>query len=60
MLVALQRRSAFGVTRPRKKTRDDPSVSLVLLSELRVNVSLDVPEMVVDAAESVLTFMLST
>lgn len=59
LVVAFQRKSAFGVTSPRKKTRDESCASLLPLSELMLKVSLEVPEMVVDAAEIEFTFMLS-
>jgi len=59
LVVAFQRKSAFGVTSPRKKTSDESCASLLPLSELMLKVSLEVPEMVVDAAEIEFTFMLS-
>ncbi len=59
LVVAFHRRSAFGVTSPRKKMRDTSSASDEALSELILKVLLDVPEMVVEAAEIVFTFMLS-
>lgn len=58
-VVAFQRSSAFGVTRPLKNTRDESCASLLPLSELMLKVSLEVPEIVVDAAEIEFTFMLS-
>lgn len=59
LVDAFQRTRAFGVTSPRKKMRDTSSVSAEALSELILKVSLEVPEMVVDAAEIEFTFMLS-
>jgi len=58
-VVAFQRIRAFGVTRPLKNTRDESCASLLPLSELMLKVSLEVPEIVVDAAEIEFTFMLS-
>ena len=55
LVVVFHERTAFGVAVPRKKISDISSVSLVALSVLTVKALDTVPEMLVDAADSVLT-----